>query len=369
MLVKEFLQLLRDPRMRIIVFVMPLVQMLIMAYALTTDVTNVRIAVLDEDRTPTSRELVARFTSSGYFEVYDYVENPDDLTRLLDYGTVLAVIHIPPGFEGEINAGRTSVVQVISDGTDSNTSAIVFGYSNIIIGDYATDLLIEILDNRTGGVVGMGMVEFENRAWYNPNLESKYFFVPGLIGLMLQVVTMLLTSIAIVREKEIGTIEQLMVTPISRTEFILGKTIPFVLIGYMVMTIMLVLAIPVFGIRVVGGFPLLYALTGIFLVGNLGLALVISAVSRTQQQALLTAFFFMMPIVLLSGYIIPLHNMPEEIKVLTLLNPMKWYIDILRGVVMKGASLKALLPAITGQTILAAGFLILAAFNTKKTVG
>lgn len=366
MLVKESLQVLRDPRMRFIVFGVPLIQMLVIAFALTTDVTRIDAAVLDRDHTPAARELLADFTASGYFEIIAWPELPAEIDGLLDGGRVQLVLQIPAGFERALSAGRTADVQLLADGSDTNSTTIALGYANQIVARFAQRRLAE-----RAGVLAAGnappAVELRTRAWFNPNLESKNYFVPGLVAVMLIVVGMILTSVAIVREKEMGTIEQVMVTPLSSLEYILGKTIPYVLISYVNMTLMLVLAMAVFGIRVQGSWLLLYALTGIYILGNLGLALLISVTAQSQQQAVLTAFLFMMPCVLLSGFMFPIHNMPEVVQYAVYLNPVRWYIEILRGVVIKGVGLPVLWKAVLGQSVLAAAFILLAVWRFRKT--
>lgn len=367
MLVKEFLQLFRDMRMRVIVFAVPLLMLLLFAFALTTDVTNIRTAVLDLDKSTSSREFLNELTASGYFDIVCYIDSQSEIPRLLDRGEARLIIHIPPGYEESLKGGRTAQIQLIADGTDSNTTAIVFGYTNQIVGEYTQVKLVERMTGATG-VYPPGRVEVEARAWFNPNLESKYFYVPGLVGLMLILFSMILTSIAIVREKEIGTIEQVMVTPITRLEFVLGKTIPYIIIGYVTMTLMLAAAMLIFGVRIQGSWLLLYALTGIYLVGNVGLSLFISASAATQQQALLTAFFIMVPAILLSGFLIPVDNMPEMVQYLTWLNPMRWYMDILRGVVIKGVGFTSIWQASLGQSILAVLFIAMASARFRKTM-
>jgi ABC-2 type transport system permease protein len=367
MLIKEFLQLFRDPRMRMMVLGVPVLQMLVIAFALTTDVTNIKTAVLDFDNTPSSRELLSEFTSSGYFEVVEYADSQDDIAYILDRSKARVVIHFPPGFESDLRAGRTAKLQILADGTDSNTTSIVFGYVGRIIGDYTREKLLQRLSASPIADRAPVQVEFETRAWFNPNLESKYYYVPSLIAVMLMLICMILPSVAIVREKEMGTIEQVMVTPISRFEFILGKTVPYAIIGYIEMTIMFILAMVVFGIRIEGNWLLLYALSGIYMVGNLGVALLVSGSASTQQQALLTSFLFMMPCILLSGFLFPIRNMPIEVQYATFLNPIRWYLEILRGVVIKGVGAGSLLPAITGQLALAILFILLAMAGFRKT--
>ena len=359
MLIKEFHQMLRDPRMRMVVFAMPVIQMTVLAFALTTDVKDIRTAVLDEDHTPASRMLAAAFESGGWFEVRTALSSPDGIAPVLDSARVQAVIHIPFGFEGDLNSARGAKVQIIADGTYNNDTAIIFNYARQVIDTF----------NRQWQPGETALpVSLQSRAWYNPNLQSKFYFVPGLIAVMMMVISLLLTSIAIVREKEIGTIEQVMVTPIRRTEFIAGKTLPFLITGLITMTNMFIVALPVFGLRVHGSLLLLYAVAVLFLIGNLGVALLISVTAHTQQQALLTAFLVLMPAVLLSGFIFPIHNMPPVIQMLTYLNPMRWFLQILHGIAIRGVGVQALWPAICAQAVLAAAAVTLAVMRFKKTL-
>ncbi|MBF0377665.1 MAG: ABC transporter permease [Desulfamplus sp.] len=378
MLIKEFLQMLRDPRMRAVIFGMPVIQMMIMAFALTTDVTNIRTALLDMDKTSASRKLISDFTAGGYFKISYNLNSMNEIAPLLDRADVRAIIHIPSGFAEDIASGKKAKVQMITDGTDNNSTAIVLGYANTIIGSYGNKVLIERLRNQgvtdikraDNGKVSDTPLKIETltRAWFNTNQESKYYYVPSLIAVMLFIFSLLLTSIGIVKEKEIGTIEQVMVTPIRRLEFILGKTVPYMITGYISMSIMLCVAFIVFGVHVKGSILLLYFLAGIYLCGNLGLALIISATSATQQQAMLTSFLILMPCVMLSGFMFPINNMPEVVQYATFLNPMRWFLHILRGIVMKDVGIVNLLPAITAQLILSVLFIITASIKFKKTI-
>ena len=360
MLIKEFLHMFRDVRMRLVILVMPLVQLTVLAFALTTDIRDIQTVVVDPDNTPESRELVAAFTASGYFRVVTVERTDNGIQGFLDSGRALAVLRIPTGYAADVRAGRNTRVQFLADGTMSNDTAITFSYANQI----AAQISEVLLSRRLGPLP----LEIRNRAWYNPNLESKYYFVPGLIAVMLILIGLVLTSLAIVREKEIGTIEQVMVTPIRRTEFILGKTLPFLITGYVTMTLMFVIALIIFGIRIQGSLVLLYLASGIYMLGNLGLALLVSVTSRTQQQALLTAFLILVPAILLSGFIFPIHNMPQSIQWLTLLNPMRWFLQILHGIVVKGVGLRTLWSPLLIQTALAAAFLSLSVAKFKKTL-
>jgi len=368
MLVKEFLQMFRDPRMRVVIFGMPVIQLVVLSFALTMDVTDIPTAVYDQDNSTASRELTARFGSSGYFEIKEYIRSRGRMAELLDTGDVRVVIGIPSDFEEDLMGRATADLQVIADGTDSNTTSIVFGYVSQIVSQYNLEKLRKRFASRFGQQAAPGGIEIEQRAWYNENLQSRYYYVPGLVGVMLILVSIVVASIAIVREKEMGTIEQVMVTPIGKAEFILGKTVPYLITGYIIMAVMFAIAYLVFGIRIKGSMILLTVLTGVYLVGNLGIALLISVTSRTQQQALLTAFFVLMPAILLSGIIFPIHNMPAAVQYATYLNPMRWYMEVLRGVIIKGVGIQALSKAILWQTILAVSFLLVAISRFRKTL-
>ena len=367
MLIKEFLQMMRDPRMRILIFGMPVVQMVIMAFALTTDVTNIRTAVIDMDKTPSSREFISDLTAGGYFEIVETLVSDRQIKPLLDRGTVRAVVLVPYGFERTMAGGQTARVQVLTDGTDSNTTAIVQGYAGRIVENYSNKKFEHLLESR-GIKRQEPLVKIVELAWFNANQESRYYFVPSLIAVMLFLFSLILTSIGIVKEKEIGTIEQVMVTPIRKIEFILGKTIPYIITGYISMTIMLVVAFIVFNIEVKGSTALLYLFSGLYLLGNMGIALMISANAQTQQQAMLTSFLVLMPCVMLSGFMFPIKNMPDPVQWATWFNPMRWYLEILRGIVMKGVGVKVLWPAILAQAALAVSFIVLAWARFTKTL-
>lgn len=367
MLIKEFLQMLRDPRMRVVVFGVPVIQMTIMAFALTTDVTDIRTAVFDLDRSSASRRLLSDFTGGGYFRICAYLDSEKEIADLLDRSGVRVVLRIPTGFANDIAAGRTAKVQLITDGTDANSTAIALGYATSIINDFADEQMEQ--RSRTNGLFTKPVqVEAVTRAWFNSNMESKYYYVPSLIATMLYIFSLLLTSIGIVREKEIGTIEQVMVTPIRRLEFILGKTLPYMITGYISMTIMLLVAFVIFQVRVEGSLSLLYLLTGIYLCGNMGIALLVSASAVTQQQALLTSFLILMPSVMLSGFMFPVKNMPEVVQWFTFLNPMRWYLEILRGIVLKSVGMQDLWPAVAAQSTLTILFIAGAASRFRKTL-
>ena len=364
-LVKEFLQMFRDVRMRMVVLVMPLVQMTVLAFALTTDVKNIATAVVDPDNTPQSRLLVTEFTGGDHFSVTHRLASDKGVRNLLDAGLVRAVIRIPQNFSDDLQSGKTVAVQLLVDGTLSNDAAITLNYASQAVASFNQ----RMASMRYGtAALSAGPLNLGIRAWYNPNLESKYYYIPGLIAVMLILISLALASMAIVREKEIGTIEQVMVTPIRRLEFILGKTLPFLLTGMVTMTMMFVIARLLFGIRIEGSLTLLYISAMIYIMGNLGLAILVSVTAHTQQQAFLTAFFILVPSILLSGFIFPIRNMPVIIQWLTVLNPMRWFLQILHGIVVKGVGIRTLWPNVGTLAMLATAFLTLAVTRFKKTL-
>ncbi len=336
MLIKEFIQVLRDPRMRTVIFVIPCFQTIVIGYAVTLDVNHVPTAVYDLDRTPDSRELVARFASSGYFYVIEQIDNDARALELIDRGTVSTILRMNRGFMEDLRAGRTAELQVIVDGTDSNTAAIVVGYASRIAGDMSERILAQRLERLAGRNQPAGLVDFRTRAWFNANLESRNYFVPGVIVVVVTLVTLVLTSMAVVREKEIGTIEQIMVSPITPTEFILGKTLPFAIIGFIDVGLVTLVGAFWFEVPVRGNLLLLFAVTGLYLLTTLGCGLFISTISQTQQQAMMSTFFFFFPAMLLSGFAFPIESMPVPVQWLTLVNPLRWFLVVIRGIFLKG---------------------------------
>ena len=352
MLIKEFIQTFRDPRMRIVVFVMPTIQMLVIGYAVTTDVKHVRTAVYDLDNSPASRALTSRFLGSGYFDVVEYVGSDRRATGLIDRGQADLVLRINRGFDEDLRAGRTARLQWIVDGTDSNTAAIVQGYANRIVQEFSQKILTERFLQLQGPMKEPGRLELRWRAWFNANLESRNFYVPGVIVIVVSVITLLLTSMAIVREKEIGTIEQILVTPITPSEFILGKTAPFALIALIDVGIVTAVGVFWFQVPIRGSLALLFLATGLYLLTMLAIGLLISTVSQTQQQAMMGVFFFFFPAILLSGFMFPIANMPPVVQWLTFLNPLRYFLVVIRGVFLKGIGLEILWPQVAALAAL-----------------
>jgi ABC-2 type transport system permease protein len=368
MLIKEFLQVLRDPKMRGIIFVMPLVQVMVFGYAVTTDVRDVPVAIVDFDQSVASRDLLSRFSASGYFRFVAHTRDLSRANHLLDKGSVRAILRIDQGFEADLRAGRTAKLQVIADGTDSNTAGIVLDYTERIAGEYSGKVLLA-RRSRLGGEVPLpGRVELVSRAWFNENLESRNFYVPGVIAIIVMLITLMLTSMAVVREKEIGTIEQLLVSPITPTEFILGKTLPFALIGYADVLLVAVVGVFWFEVPIRGSLPLLLVATTFYLMTTLGIGLFISTVSRTQQQAMMSVFFFYFPAVLLSGFMFPIANMPPLVQYLTYANPLWYFLVILRGIFLKGVGVRVLWPQMAALLLLGVATLAVATRRFRKTL-
>ncbi|HWN43953.1 MAG TPA: ABC transporter permease [Thermoanaerobaculia bacterium] len=321
---KEFRQIFRDPRLRGVIFVAPMIQLLAFGYAVSTDVRNVATLVVDHDRSRASREMVEAFTASGYFRVLGYAERPADIVRALDHGDAVLGIVIPPGFE----RGENSRVQLLFDGTNSNLANVARGYAERIVLSQAN--------------LPPPQVDLRSRAWFNPALESRDYNVPAVIGALLMLICLLLTSLAVVREREMGTLEQLLVSPLRPGELILGKSLPFALIGLVDMGLVVMVALLWFRIPFRGNPLLLILGTVLFLFSALGLGLLISSISNTQQEAFMSAFLVFLPAILLSGFMFPVSSMPRGFQALTLLNPLRHYLEIVRALFLKGAGVEAL---------------------------
>jgi ABC-2 type transport system permease protein len=367
-LIKEFIQILRDPRSRAIIFAMPVVQVIIFGYAVTTDVKNVSLAIYDQDNSIHSREVTARFVESGYFHIDAFVEREEQIRELMDRGQIQVLLRFNKGFGQNLTSGRKAPLQMILDGTDSNTAAIILGYSSKIVSLYAREILVQWSSRLQGGGPLFSQINLESRAWFNENLESRNFFVPGVIALLVMLITLLLTSMAVVREKEIGTMEQIMVTPITPREFILGKTVPFILISFIDVLLISLVGVFWFEVPIRGNLALLFLATGFYIMSTLGVGLLISTISRTQQQAMMSAFFFVFPAMLLSGFIFPIANMPEPVQWLTYINPLRYFLVIIRGIFLKGIGVDILWPHMTALLVIGLLVLWVASKRFKKTM-
>jgi len=369
MLIKEFIQVFRDKRTRILLFVPPIVQMLIFGYAATYEIHHVATVVLDLDHSQESRDLVSRFTSSPYFDVQHQLTDSRQVGDLIDRGQATVALQINPGFAEDLRKGQTAPLQVIVDATNSNTALIASGYINqIALGfakDYQFDRINRISPHLTERTPN---VQLEQRPWYNPNLRSRWFFVPGIVGSLTLVLVVNLTAFAVVREREIGTLEQIMVTPIRPAEFILGKTLPFFLIGLLDVSLIAVVGTLWFQVPFRGQLWVLFAGAVLFLLCMLGVGLLISTVSATQQQALVTSFFFIMPAVTFSGFGFPISTMPQWLQYLTYASPLRYFLVVLRGTYLKGVGMDILWPEMLAMLGLGLGLLTTAVLRFHKAI-
>jgi len=339
---KEFIQVFREPRMRFLLFLPPVLQMIIFGYAVTLDVDHARIAWMDMDHTPESRALLARFQGSGRFDVVAAPQSEEDVQSVLDRSQAHAVVRVLPGFARDLVRGRPTEVQVLLDGTNSNTASLVASYAAAVIGAFSAD---QVANQPVINVAA------RTRVWFNPELRSRNYFVPGVAANILLMITLMLTAQAIIREKEIGTMEQLMVTPIRPLELILGKTLPFLVVGYWDLVLVVVVARVLFRVPFNGSFLLLLFAAFVFLLTTLGAGLFLSTISRTQQQAMMGTSLFFQPFFLLSGFSFPIRNMPQVVQWLTYLNPVRYFMEIVRGVFLQGAGLNTLWPQVAALAV------------------
>lgn len=337
-IIKEFQQFRRDPKMFGIILVAPVIQLVLLGYAATLDLNVVKTVILDLDKTQYSRELVRQFSGSTYFSINKYCTTYDEVYNEIDGGNILAAVVIPRNFERNIMRNETAVVQGIFNGSDGNSASIASGYVSKILIKFAGNLATEKIEMRGIQRLPAGEVTSQFRIWFNPSLQSQIFMVPAIVGLLLSLVTLLLTSLAIVKEKEIGTLEQLIVTPIKSYQLIAGKLIPFVILGFVSVIIVLTGMKFIFKIDVKGDVFFLFASSFIYILSTLGLGLLVSTFSKTQQQAMMLAVFaIMLPLVFLSGFAFPVENMPPIFQEISVIIPLKYFLSIIRGVILKGA--------------------------------
>lgn len=334
---KEFIQLRRDPKLFPVLFISPVLQLLLLGYAANLDVKNIPSVICDLDRSAASRAFVDEFLNSGYFSVEARVERMDEVDPYLDHGDAGIAFVIPRGFGDKVSGRGPASVMVIADGSESQSATIGVNYANMIAGRYAQRVILEAFERVKGLGLRPVLVNPEVRVWYNPELRSRNFMVPGVLGLILMIMTTTLASLGIVREREAGTMEQLIVTPIRPYQLIVGKLLPFVLIGLVQVTFVLSVAKGWFHIPIRGSVPLLFALSLAFMLNTLGIGLFLSTISRTQQQAMLTSMFFILPMIMLSGFVFPIENMPRVFQLVTRVIPPRYFFVIIRGIMLKGA--------------------------------
>ena len=371
-IVKEFLQLRQDKRMIPLIFGAPIIQITLFGFAVNTDVTNVPMVLVDQDKSGASRDLVNRFVHSGYFELVGVEERTDAVESWLIAGRAQLALIIGSGYGTALESGRTPRVQVIVDGSDSSATTVALGYAGTIVSERAAEALTAQLQGLLVGVEAVphsigGRIELVPRVWYNPDLLSRWFYVPAVLAMVLMVMTMLLSAMGVVREKEIGTMEQLIVTPIRSWQLLVGKLFPFAVIG--LIQALLISAVTVWGfeVRLAGSFALLLALTMLFVLCNLGLGLLVSTVARNQQQAMMgAAFVFMIPMIYLSGLMFPIDNMPQAIQYVTYIIPVRYYAEIIRGIFLRGSGIDVLWPQAVVLAIMGVSILGLASLRFRK---
>jgi ABC-2 type transport system permease protein len=364
--VKELIQVLRDKRLRVTLIIPPLIQLIIFGYAANLDVKDIHTAVRDLDQSTESRDLIARFSSSKYFDIVSFPKTPKEIESLIKKGDIALSIEIPSGFSRKLKKGDTATLQIILDGTESNTAMIALGYINRILSDYSTMVLVKRLNR--AGMIGFeeAGVEVEHRTWFNPNFESRLFFIPGVIANIAFLIPIILTAMAVVREREIGTLEQIMVTPIRSWELVVGKTLPFALLGLLDVVMIALIGVFWFEVPLRGNPFILFLGNVLFLMSSVGIGLFISTISSTQQQAQISTFFFTMPAFILSGFVFPLENLPTWIQYLTYANPLRYFLVIIRGVFLKGNGLDILWPPMLALTVLGGLMILLSSLRFQK---
>jgi ABC-2 type transport system permease protein len=372
--VKEFLQLRQDHRMIPIIFVAPVLQLVLFGFAVNTDVARVPTVLVDQDRTPASRALLDRFMRSGYFELVGVEDAASGIDRWLVRGDAQVALVIGAGYGEALAGGGTPRVQVIADGSDSSPATVALGYGAGIVAAASGQAMAERLRGWVARAAAEGRaaarpgrVELVPRVWYNPDLKSRWFYVPAVLAMILMIMTLLLSAMGVVREKEIGTMEQVIVTPIRSWQLVVGKLLPFAVIGLVQVFVVTGVTVFGFGVPLRGSFVLLVALTQLFVLNTLGLGLLVSTLVRTQQQAMMTAAFtLMLPMVYLSGLIFPIENMPRAVQYVTYAIPVRYYATIIRGIFLRGSGLDVLWPQALALALMGSAILAAAALRFRK---
>jgi ABC-2 type transport system permease protein len=363
---KEFIHIIRDPRTLVVMFVMPLMQLILLGYAATSDVRNIPLAVFDQDRSPQSRHLVESFVQSGQFSVAQMAGSEQELAAMIDQGSARAGLIIPPAYAEDLIGGRGAQAAFVLDGSDPSVASTALSSARLIGQVESTTIQQQALARRGGGLALAPAMEVRTRVWYNPDMASSYFMIPALIGLILQMQATLLTASAIVRERERGTIEQLIVTPIRPYELIVGKILPYALVALLITLEVLVIGTLWFGVPIRGSLLLLLGISCLFLLSSLGIGLLISTVAQTQQEAFLLTFLTLLPSVFLSGFIYPIAAMPAVLRFVSGVVPLTYFLVVVRGVVLKGVSVPALTSQIVTLAVFGAALIALASMRFRK---
>ncbi len=360
---KEFIHIFRDPRSLIIMFFIPLMQLVILGYAATTNIEHLRTVVLDADKTPQSRQLIATYAASNYFTIVDYVDTQTEIRYFIDHGDARAGFIIPAGYGSDIIAGRQSEIPFFIDGTDPQVSSIVFAASQSV----GQSLSVKLLQERTGiAPQKLLSIDVRPRVWYNPNMESSHFMIPGLMVIILYLFTVLFTASSIVKERETGTIEQLIVTPIKPIELIVAKVFPYIFISFFDVLEVLGVGMFLFQVPIHGSLLLLLELSAVFLLSSLGIGIFISSVTGTQQEALLMTMGTALPTIYLSGFFFPLEAMPQWLQWVSYLIPARYAMEIMRGIILKGVGIEILWNQVLAITVFGVVMMVLAATKFKR---
>jgi len=355
---KEALQVFRDPRARGLLFGMPLIQLMIFGYAVSTDIRNTSTFVVDHDDSRASRDLISAFAGSGYFRIVGRSDRSSDIIDALDHGRAIVGMEIPAGFEKDTGNGRGADVQLVFDGTNSNIATVSRGYAE------------QILQNHAASMVTMRPpIDLRERAWFNPELKSRNYNVPAIVAMIIMLICSMLTAMAIVREREVGTLEQLMVSPLRPIELIIGKMLPFAAIGIGDLVIVTAIALLWFKVPFAGSFPLLLLASLFYIMAALGMGLFLSTISKTMQEAFMSNFLIFMPMILLSGFMFPVSSMPRAFQWITLLNPVRHYLVVVRGIFLKGAGIGVLWPELIALFVMGIAIQAFAATRFHKTAG
>jgi drug efflux transport system permease protein len=362
---KEFRQIRRDIRTLLLIFIFPVFLLVLFGYALNLDVKNIKIAINDRDNSPESREFIHMLESSGYFKLSGYIYDEKDIGKYLDEKIAQCVIVIPKNMSRNAGSGETAKIQLLVDGVDGNTANIIMNYMNLATSYYTRKISQEFMDR--SGIKIAALINPQPIFWYNPDLNTTKFLIPGLLSMILILTAVILTCLSIVRERELGSMEQLKVSPLGSLELILGKTIPYTVVSLFVAAFTLVIAMVAFGVEVKGSYPMLFLSTLVFLITSLSIGILISTIADSQQVAFqLAAFITLLPTFVLSGFVFPIESMPPFIQILTNITPAKFYIRILRAIMLKGAGIEAYYKDLASLVIFAFILIVIGTIRTRK---
>jgi ABC-2 type transport system permease protein len=359
LIVKELLAIWKDKRSRAVIVLPPLLQLIVFGYAATFDVSHVATAIYNEDSGLAAREFIARFEGSRTFQIIGHLNRDAEIKEVIDPKRASLIVHVGQTFSRDLAAHRPAKVQLIVDGRESNTALIILGYASRIVADFNEEWLQDHGES-------LPPARLVVRSWFNPNLESRWFIVPGIVALLTLVVTTVVTALSVAREREMGTFEQLLVTPFRPFEILIGKSVPAMIIGIVEGTVIVVVGVLWFGVPLRGSLYLLYAGLFLYILAVIGIGLMISSVSRTQQQAILGAFLFVVPAVILSGFATPIANMPPSIQHLTFINPMRYFLIIVRGTFLEGLPAELVYARLWPMAVIAAATLTGASWMFRR---